>query len=51
MFSTTCINCNDDFQTSYRNNIKYCKPCLETKLIDIKCNGNKNKKCENIFCK
>ena len=51
MFSTNCINCNLQFQTSYKNDINYCKSCLESKLIDIKCNGNKNKKCENIFCK
>ena len=51
MFSTTCINCNNIFKTNYNNNINYCKPCLESKLLNISCNGNKNKKCENIFCK
>jgi hypothetical protein len=51
MFSTNCLNCNKDFQTCYKNKIKYCKTCLESKLLDIYCNGNKNKKCENIFCK
>ena len=51
MYSTKCCNCNLIFQTYYYNDIKYCKSCLECKLIEVKCNGNKNKKCENIFCK
>ena len=51
MFSNICIDCNNNINTSYKNDIPYCKSCLQRKLIDIKCNGNKNKKCENIFCK
>lgn len=51
MYSTTCEICNLSFNTFYENKIKYCKSCIETKLKDINCNGNKNKKCEDILCK
>jgi hypothetical protein len=51
MNKITCKICNNIYETSYKNNIEYCKSCLENKLINITCKGNKNKKCENIFCK
>lgn len=51
MYSTICQNCNLSFDTCYKNDIKYCKSCIELKLKYINCIGNKNKKCEDIFCK
>lgn len=51
MFSTICKKCNIEVNTSYKYDIDYCKICLESKLIEINCKGNKNKKCDNILCK
>lgn len=52
MFQNKCLNCNSSYNTHYNDNfIKHCKECIESKLISINCKGNKNKKCENIYCR
>ena len=54
-FKQSCKNCNFTFETYYKHNTNFitneCKNCIEKKLVEIKCNGNKNKKCSNIYCK
>jgi hypothetical protein len=55
-FKQYCKTCNSSIETFYNYNdkniiINDCKQCIEKKLVEIKCNGNKNKKCNNIYCK
>jgi len=51
MFQNNCLNCNSIYNTFYNDNFKNCKECIKSKLKEINCKGNKNKKCENIYCK
>ena len=42
MFHNKCLNCNLDYNTFYNDEfIRHCKECIESKLVEMNCKGNK----------